>query len=52
MGAVTEAVAAGELSPDEGQAVAALLETQRRAIETAKLEERIAALEAKHAPAA
>jgi hypothetical protein len=52
MGAVTQAVAAGELSPDEGQAVAALLETQRRAIETAELEKRIAALETRYAQAA
>lgn len=42
---VTQAVAAGDLSPEEGQAVAAILETQRRAIETAELEARIAALE-------
>ena len=46
LGAVGEAVAAGDLSPEEGQAVAAVLETQRRAIETAELEARIAALEA------
>ena len=46
LGAVAEAVAAGDLSPEEGQAVAAVLETQRRAIETAELEARIAALEA------
>jgi hypothetical protein len=52
VGAVTEAVAAGDLTPDEAQSVAALLELQRRAIETAELEQRIAALEARHAPAA
>jgi hypothetical protein len=51
MGAVTQAVAAGDLTPDEGQSVAALLELQRRAVETAELEQRIAALEARHAPA-
>lgn len=45
VGAVTQAVAAGDLSPEEGQAVAAILETQRRAIETVDLERRIAALE-------
>ena len=39
-------MAGGDLSPEEGQAVAAVLETQRRAIETAELEARIAALEA------
>lgn len=47
--AVTQAVADGDLSPEEGQAVAAVLETQRRVIETAELERRIAALEGKGA---
>ncbi len=47
LGAVAEAVAGGDLSPEEGQTVAAVLETQRRAIETAELEQRIAALEAR-----
>ncbi len=46
-GPVAEAVAAGEITPDEGQAVAAVLETQRRAIETSQLEQRLAALEAR-----
>ena len=46
LGAVAGAVAGGDLSPEEEQAVAAVLETQRRAIETAELEARIAALEA------
>ncbi|HTW54361.1 MAG TPA: hypothetical protein VME45_20905, partial [Stellaceae bacterium] len=45
LGVIAAAVAGGELTPDEGQAVAAVLETQRRAIETAELEQRIAALE-------
>jgi len=45
LGTVAAAVAGGDLSPEEGQAVAAVLETQRRAIETAELEARIAALE-------
>ncbi|MBR0668271.1 hypothetical protein GXW71_28220 [Roseomonas hellenica] len=45
LAAVAEAVAAGELSPEEGQAVAAVLETQRRAAETADLAARIEALE-------
>ena len=49
LGAVAAAVGAGDLSPEEGQAVAAILETQRRAIETAELEARIATLEAKEA---
>ena len=47
LGAV--AVAGGDLTPDEGQAVAAVLETQRRAIETAELEARIAMLETRTA---
>jgi hypothetical protein len=43
---ITQATAAGEITPDEGQALAGLLEVQRRAIETQELEARIAALEA------
>ena len=46
MGVVTSAVGAGELSPEEGQAVAAVLEAHRGAIETADLEPRIVSLEA------
>ena len=45
LGKVASAVAAGEITPDEGQAVSAVLETKRRAIETVELESRIAALE-------
>lgn len=45
LAAVVSAVADGDVSPEEGQAVAAILETQRKAIETAELEARIAALE-------
>lgn len=44
--AIAAAVAAGELSAEEGQAVAAVVELHRRATETAELEARIAALEA------
>ena len=44
--AVTAAVAAGEISPEEAQGLAAVLETQRRAIETVALDQRITALEA------
>ena len=44
--AVAGAVGRGDVTPDEGSAVAAVLEAQRRAIETAQLEERLAALEA------
>ena len=45
-GAVALAVARGELSPEEGAAVATVLEAQRRAIETVELDQRIAALKA------
>jgi hypothetical protein len=37
LGAVIDAVAAGEISPSEGQAIAALLELRRKAFETAEL---------------
>lgn len=45
LGAVTDAVGRGDISPEEGQAVAAVLETKRRAIETVDLEARLTALE-------
>jgi hypothetical protein len=45
MSRVLEAVAAGNLTPSEGQAMAGLIEAHRRAVETADLEARIAALE-------
>ena len=45
VGAVVQSVAAGDLTPEEGQAIAGILETQRRAIETADLAARIEALE-------
>ena len=45
MAAVVQAMAAGEIAPDEAAAVASVIEGQRRAIETADLAERIAALE-------
>ena len=44
--AVAAAVASGDLSPEEGQAVAAVVETHRKAMETADLAARVAALEA------
>ena len=47
LGAVAEHVAAGELSPEEGAAVAGILEAQRRAVETVEMEARITALEQK-----
>ncbi|MDX5930498.1 DUF5681 domain-containing protein [Acidiphilium acidophilum] len=46
MSVVTDAAAAGTISPDEGEGFAKLIEAHRRAIETADLAERIAALEA------
>ncbi len=45
LGTVAQAVASGDLTPEEGQALAAVVEAQRRAIETADLEQRVAALE-------
>jgi hypothetical protein len=45
LGAVADAVAAGELSPEEGAAVAGILDAQRRAVETVEILARIAALE-------
>ena len=47
LGALAEAVAEGSITPDEAQAVAAVLEIQRRAIETAELDARITALESR-----
>lgn len=49
LGAVADAVAAGAITPDEGQAVAAVLEAHRRAIDTADLAARVEALEARAA---
>jgi Xaa-Pro aminopeptidase len=43
---VVTAVATGQLTPEEGQAVAAMLEVQRRGIELADHERRLKALEA------
>jgi hypothetical protein len=46
VGAVTNAVAQGDITPEEGQALAGIIETHRRAIETEDLERRLAAIEA------
>jgi len=46
-GAILAAVAAGELLPGEGTALAGIVEGHRRALETQELEQRIAALEEK-----
>ena len=43
---VLTATARGDLTPDEAQSLAAVVETKRRAVETCELETRIAALEA------
>lgn len=48
LAAVLGAVAAGELTPSEGEAFARILAEHRRAVETADLERRLAALEARH----
>ena len=48
--AIVDAVAAGQLTPEEAQAVASVVEIQRKKIETAELAERIAALEARATP--
>ena len=45
--AVLEAVASGDMTPSEGEAVSRLVEVHRRAVETADMEQRLAALEAK-----
>jgi hypothetical protein len=43
--AVVAAMACGEVTPEEAEAICAVLEVQRKAIETAELEARVAALE-------
>ena len=45
LGAVAGAVGEGAISPEEGAAVAGVLEGVRRAIETTELEQRLAAIE-------
>ena len=45
LAALTAAVAAGDVAPDEAAPIAALIESARRAVETADLEERITELE-------
>ncbi len=45
LGAVVAAVAAGDLTPDEGAVIAGLLETKRKTIETVEIEKRLTALE-------
>lgn len=50
LAATAAAMAEGTLSPEESGAVAAVIETQRRAIETLELEARIVALESRSTP--
>ena len=50
LGLVVGAVAAGNLTPDEATAIAGLLETKRKAIETLEIERRVAALEERVSP--
>jgi hypothetical protein len=45
MSAVLQAVAGGELAPDEAASIASLIETRRRTIESVELEQRLVALE-------
>ena len=45
LGMIPSAVAGGEATPEEGAAMTAILEAQRRAIETVELERRVTALE-------
>ena len=47
LGRIADAVAGGEITPDEGAAVAAVLEGKRKAIETVEVLTRIEALERK-----
>ena len=49
-GQITSMVAQGKLTPSEGQALAAIIENYRRALETDELERRVAALEEQGIP--
>ena len=44
--AILQAVSEGQLTPGEGQALASLIEAQRRTLETEDIDQRLAALEA------
>jgi Family of unknown function (DUF5681) len=46
LGAVLQATATGDLTPDEASTVANIMEAKRRSIEVVELEKRLAALEA------
>ena len=45
IGLTNNAVAEGEITPEEGSLVAGLLETKRKAIETLEIEDRLTRLE-------
>ena len=45
LGVVADAMAAGEITPEEGASVASVLEVKRRSIETSELAARIEAIE-------
>lgn len=45
LGGVLQAVAAGDLTPDEGSTVAGIMNAKRLAIETVEIEQRLVALE-------
>jgi thioredoxin-like negative regulator of GroEL len=47
---VLRAVAAGDITPDEGATLSGMLEARRRAVETQELEKRINALEQQNGP--
>jgi len=49
--AILQAVAAGDLLPGEGTALAGIVEARRRALESLELERRIVALETRNDPA-
>ena len=46
--AILQAVGEGEILPGEGTALAGIVESRRKALETVELEQRISALEARH----
>jgi len=50
LGAILEAVAQGEITPEEGQTLTAMLEAYRKGLETADFEARLTALERRMLP--
>jgi hypothetical protein len=45
MGLIVENLGKGELEPEQAKAIATILETNRKSIETAEIEERLLVLE-------